>query len=325
MHDLARVLFAFGGALLAALLVGGPFLSALRRFRLGQHIRVEGPQSHQRKAGTPTMGGAIILTAVAVALLALRAVRGDVAVAYFAALGFGFLGFLDDLLSVTKGRNMGLKARQKLLGQVLLAVLVSLYAAREGLGAGVYLPFTALRVDLGTALLTALSILALVSASNGVNLTDGLDGLAAGVVALAALAQGALALIFGRPEMAVFAAALAGGCLGFLWFNGHPAAVFMGDTGSLALGGALGATSVLTRTTFFLPLVGGIFVLETLAVIIQVVSFQTTRRRVFRMAPLHHHFELGGWGEVKVVVRFWLIGLLCGLFGLLAAWPALGG
>lgn len=325
MPTLVRVLLAFGSALLSALLVGGPFLTALRRLRLGQHIRAEGPQSHQQKAGTPTMGGIIIITAVAVALLALRAVRGPVAGAFLAMLGFGFLGFLDDLLSVTRGRNMGLKARQKLLGQALLAVLLGLYAAREGLGNGILLPFTALRVDLGTVFLAVLSTLVLVSASNGVNLADGLDGLAAGTVAIAAAAQGALALFFGRPEIALFAAAVAGAALGFLWFNAHPAAVFMGDTGSLALGGALGAMAVLTRTMFYLPLTGGIFVLETLAVIIQVVSFQTTRRRVFRMAPLHHHFELGGWGEVKTVVRFWLISSICGLIGVLAAWPAIVG
>lgn len=326
MHpDLLRALLAFGGALLAALLVGQPFLNGLRRLRLGQHIREEGPSTHQQKAGTTTMGGVIILTALAITLFALDAVRGAVAWAFFLTLGFGLLGLLDDFLSVTKGRNMGLKARQKLLGQIALAVLLGIYAYRAGLGVGMPLPFLANLVNLGPFFLIFISSLAAVSGANGVNLTDGLDGLAAGTVALAALAQAVLAYLFGQPGLAVFSAAVAGSCLGFLWFNAHPAAVFMGDTGSLALGGALSATAVLSGTTFFLPIVAGVFVLETLSVILQVVSFQTIHRRIFRMSPLHHHFELGGWAETRVVVRFWLAGLIFGLLGILAAWSGLGG
>lgn len=187
------------------------------------------------------------------------------------------------------------------------------------------LPFLASLVNLGPYLLIILSSVAAVSAANGVNFTDGLDGLAAGTVAIAAIAQAILAYLHGQPAVAVFSAAVAGSCLGFLWFNAHPAAVFMGDTGSLALGGALSAAAVLSGTTFFLPVIAGVCVLEVLAVILQVVSFQTIHRRIFRMAPLHHHFELGGWAETKVVVRFWLVGLAFGLIGILAAWPGLVG
>ncbi|MGE5550682.1 MAG: phospho-N-acetylmuramoyl-pentapeptide-transferase [Bacteroidota bacterium] len=326
MHiDFMRALVAFGGALLVSILVGRPFLYALRRLRLGQQIRAEGPQSHQAKAGTPTMGGIIILTSLSVTMLALRAVRGTVAWAFFLTLGFGLIGFLDDILSVTKGRNMGLKARQKLLGQILLGGILGLYAARTGLGAGLPLPFFNGHVDLGPVLTCAVSVFVLLAASNGVNLTDGLDGLAAGAVAIAAIAQAVLAFLFGHPGHGIFLAAVAGACLGFLWFNSHPASVFMGDTGSLALGGALGATVILTGTTFFFPFTQAVFGLEALSVIIQVFFFQTVHRRVFRMSPLHHHFELGGWREEKVVVRFWLAGLFLGLIGVVGAWAVLRG
>lgn len=304
---------------MAAILLGRPYLYALRRLGLGQHIRAEGPQSHQKKAGTPTMGGVIIISAVSIALAAMGAIKGPVAWAYLSMLGYGLLGLVDDLLSVTKGRNMGLKARQKLLGQILLAVIIGLYAYRADLGSGIPLPFLPNTFSLGPVLLVGLAVMAMVSTANGVNLTDGLDGLAAGVTAVAMCGQAYLCARFGQPELAVFCAAVAGGCLGFLWLNAHPASVFMGDTGSLALGGALGAAAVLSRTVIFLPLLGGVFVLETLAVILQVISFQTTGRRIFRMSPLHHHFELGGWHETKVVVRFCLGGLLFGLVAVLAA------
>ena len=322
---LIRLLIAFGGALLAAMAVGRPYLVALRRLGLGQHIRTEGPETHQRKTGTPTLGGVIILTALAITLLAMGAVKGTLAWAFFITLGFGVLGLIDDLLAITAKRNMGLKARQKLFGQALLAGLVSLYAVKSGLGAGLPIPFFALNVDLGSVFLFLLSLVAIISASNGVNLADGLDGLAAGTVAVAAIAQTCLVVLFGQPGLAIFPAAIAGSCLGFLWFNAHPAGIFMGDTGSLALGAALGAAAVLSKTVFFLPIIAGIFVLETLSVILQVFSFQALGRRIFRMSPLHHHFELSGWAEEKVVVRFWLLGFLFGLAGILGAWPILKG
>ncbi|MGE5527916.1 MAG: phospho-N-acetylmuramoyl-pentapeptide-transferase [Patescibacteria group bacterium] len=319
--DLVRVIAAFAGALIAALIVGRPYLYALRRLGLGQRIREEGPKSHQQKAGTPTMGGVIILTALCVVMLALGAVRGPLAWAFFLTLGFGLLGLADDLLGILRGRNLGLKARQKLLGQAVLAALLVLYALHAGLGRNLYVPFAAAGVNLGPVLLTILTMLAVVSAANGVNLADGLDGLAAGAVAMTLLAQTALALLSRQGEVAVFPAAAAGACLGFLWFNAHPASVFMGDTGSLALGAALSASAVLSRTTLLLPVTAGLFVLETLSVILQVISFQVFGRRIFRMSPLHHHFELGGWQEEKIVVRFWLVSLLFGAAGILAALP----
>jgi len=314
-----RILAAFGGALLLAVILGDPFMRGLRRLGLGQHIREEGPQSHWKKAGTLTMGGIIILTALTVVLAVVGALRGFVIPVLLATWGYGLLGLADDVLSVTRGRNMGLKARQKLLGQIVLGILVGYFAHRAGLGRDLPVPFWAGRISLGPFFMIGLSTLAMVSAANGVNLTDGLDGLAAGAVAATAMAQAALAALFGQFELAVFAAAVAGSCLGFLWHNAHPAAVFMGDTGSLALGGALGALAIFSQTTFFLPLLAGLFVLETLSVILQVASFQATGKRILRMSPLHHHFELGGWPETKVVVRFWLLGAIFGLIGLMAA------
>ncbi|MGQ9780346.1 MAG: phospho-N-acetylmuramoyl-pentapeptide-transferase [Bacillota bacterium] len=304
-----------------ALLIGKPYINALRRLGLGQHIREEGPKTHRQKAGTPTMGGGIILTGLAVTVLAMGMGRGEVGWAFLVTLAFGLLGLLDDLLAVTKGRNMGLMARQKLLGQLLFGLLLAYGGHRLGAGREMPLPFLTVTVTLGPTLFLLFSSFVAVAATNAVNLTDGLDGLAAGTVAAALLFQGYLAYLSGHPPLAAFAAAVAGSCLGFLWFNAHPAAVFMGDTGSLALGGALAAVAVLSGTTFFLPLTGGVFVLETLSVILQVLAFQTTGKRLFRMSPLHHHFELAGLSEEKVVVRFWLVGLLCGLLALFGAVP----
>ncbi len=320
--ELFQTVLAFGGALVVALICGYPYLYWLRRLGLGQHIRAEGPSSHQKKEGTPTMGGVIILTGLGVTLFAMRAVKGVVAWTFFLTLGFAALGLADDLLSVLKGRNMGLKARQKLLGQIILACLAAFYALRLGLSRDLPFPFLDLSISLGPTLFFLLAAFAVVSTSNGVNLTDGLDGLAATTVAAAAVAQAALSLLFGAPEMALFCAALAGSCLGFLWFNSHPAAVIMGDTGALALGGALSTAAVFSRTIFYLPLTAGIFLLESLSVILQVLAFQSLGRRIFRMSPLHHHFELGGWAEEKVVACFGLMGLVCGLIALLGAWPA---
>lgn len=323
--NLVRALVAFGGSMLISLLIGRPYINALRRLGLGQHIREEGPATHRGKAGTPTMGGVIILTGLTVTLLAMGALKGTVGWAFLITIAFGLLGLIDDLLGITKGRNMGLMARQKILGQIVLAVILGLYAYRTGLGTGMPFPFLAGAVNLGPVFLVLFSSFAVVSEANAVNLTDGLDGLAAGMVACAMLAQGFLAYLFGHPEMAVFAGAVAGSCLGFLWFNAHPAAVFMGDTGSLALGGALAAVAILSRTTFFLPITGGIFVLEVVSVILQVIAFQTTGKRIFRMSPLHHHFELGGLSEEKVVTRFWLAGIAFGLLALFGAGPAFWG
>jgi len=240
--------------------------------------------------------------------------------AIFITAAYGAIGFLDDLLIILTRRSLGLKARQKLFGQMFIAVLVALYAlSRSDIGTTVLIPFTEMSVELPVAVYVILVLGVMLGTTNAVNLTDGLDGLAAGSVTIAAASYGVIAYLLGSVDLAVFAGSLAGTCLGFVWFNAHPAAVFMGDTGALALGAALGILAILTRTPFHLAIVGGLFVIETLSDIIQVVYFRLTKgKRFFKMAPLHHHFELVGWEEPKIVARFWLIGLFFALVGLLA-------
>ncbi len=306
----------------------------LVRLKAGQQVRNDGPARHLSKSGTPTMGGLAFLGGLAAAVLALANRSPGALLVLFMALTYGLVGFLDDYLKVALKRPLGLKARQKLLAQVFLAVvLVVLAVYAQGRGTALALPFTGLIlghgiwVDAGFWFYLPFTVFIVVGMANAVNLTDGLDGLAAGVtfwVALAFVAAALMAEKTGDGGVAVAMAALAGGAAGFLYFNRHPARVFMGDTGSLALGGALGGASVLTRSEVFFLVAGGVYVLEATSVIIQVISFQTTGRRVFRMSPLHHHFELGGWPETKVVYFFWLLALAFVLVGL-AGMYGLGG
>jgi phospho-N-acetylmuramoyl-pentapeptide-transferase len=258
----------------------------------------------------------MILVAVTVASLLFAGNDLTVWVALFVTLGHGVLGFLDDFIKVVMKRNLGLKARQKLLGQIIISVALA-YISVTYLhrGTDLWIPYLNQFIDVGI-LYYPLIFLVVIGATNAVNLTDGLDGLASGVMISASLAYAIISLKFGHPELAAFATAVAGACLGFLVFNIHPAKVFMGDTGSLALGGAFAALGVLTKTELLLVVVGGVFVLEALSVIIQVTSFKTTGKRIFRMSPLHHHFELLGWSEKKVVTTFWAAGVLCGALGL---------
>ena len=290
----------------ATCLVSGPLLIPfLRRLKFGQHIRTDGPKGHLQKAGTPTMGGIMFFLSLTLGTLLVRGLTTEIVIMLLVTLGFGFIGFLDDFIKVVMKRPLGLKAREKLLGQIILAGLLA-YAAMVNLGRGteVLIPGTALSFSLSW-LYIPFAIFVVVSASNAVNLTDGLDGLAAGVTLFSALAYLLITEARGLVDLSVFSGALVGTCLGFLFFNIHPARVFMGDTGSLALGGAIGALAVVTKTELLLPLLGGIYVLETLSVIIQVISFRLTGKRVFRMSPLHHHFELSGWSEQSVVLVFW--------------------
>lgn len=314
------ILSAAAVACVVVLLTGPVVIPVLHRLKFGQSIREEGPRRHFKKAGTPTMGGVLLLAAISLAALCFAPNNWMVWLALFVTLGHGVLGFIDDYIKVVLRRNLGLKARQKLLGQVLMAVALAYVTAHFiGLGTDVWLPFTSIYLDLGYVYYL-LILLLLVGTTNAVNLTDGLDGLAAGTSLVAAATYTAVAYYLGLHELAVFCAAVAGACLGFLRYNYYPARIFMGDTGSLALGGALAAAAVITKTELLLVVIGGIFVVEALSVIIQVISFQTTGRRVFRMSPLHHHFELGGWPEPKVVATFWLVGAVCGLLGLAALW-----
>lgn len=318
-----KILAAFAVSLVVTLLLGPLAIPFLRKLKFGQNIRSDGPSRHLQKAGTPTMGGVMFLAGTAVGGFLLARGHLDGIVVLLLTLGHGFIGFLDDYIKVVLKRSLGLRAREKLLGQVLLGAGLAFWAVFEaGRGTHLVLPFSGffapggLSLELGWWPFLAFTIFMIVGFSNAVNLTDGLDGLAAGVSALVAPALAVLALSAGQTGVAVSMAALTGGCLGFLFYNRHPAKVFMGDTGSLALGGGLAAAAVLTRSELFLVIIGGIYVLEALSVIIQVISFQTTGRRVFRMSPLHHHFELGGWGEKRVVYTFWAATLAFAAVGL---------
>ncbi|MDU4959742.1 MAG: phospho-N-acetylmuramoyl-pentapeptide-transferase [Sporomusaceae bacterium] len=302
-----NVFFAAVVALVIALAAGPIVIPLLRRLKFGQSIRQEGPQRHYAKSGTPTMGGVIILTALSVATLLFAGGSAEIWLCLLLTLGHGVIGFIDDFIKVALKRSLGLRAREKLSGQIVMALILAYYVtAVLGMGTDIWIPFAG-SFELGP-FYYILIFFVLVGATNAVNLTDGLDGLAAGTTTVAALAYVAVSLLVQKEALAVFSAALAGACVGFLKYNAYPAKVFMGDTGSLALGGALAAVAVLTKTELLLVVIGGVFVAEALSVIIQVISFKTTGQRVFRMSPVHHHFELGGWPETKVVRRFWLAG-----------------
>ncbi|MDF1555122.1 MAG: phospho-N-acetylmuramoyl-pentapeptide-transferase [Deferrisomatales bacterium] len=320
-------------ALLLALFLGPRLIAALQRLRVGQSIRGDGPQSHLAKAGTPTMGGLLILFSLGAAVVA----WGDPAtpvlwIVLGVTLGFGAVGFTDDYLKISKRNSKGLSARAKFTSLVLIALAgcVALWSL-PGFDTRLAVPFFKdLRPDLGPFYIP-FAVFVVVGAGNAVNLTDGLDGLAIGPVITASLTYLIFAYVSGHAriagylqipnvigggELAVFCAAMAGAALGFLWYNAYPAQVFMGDVGSLALGGALGMVAVVTKFEVVLAVVGGVFVMETLSVILQVASFKTRGKRIFRMAPIHHHFELKGWAEPKIIVRFWIVSIILALVGL---------
>lgn len=360
------ITFRTAGATLTAMIisfiVGGRIIKHLRKKQIGQEVRSDGPSSHLKKQGTPTMGGIIIILSVLIPVLLWgRLDSTALLVVLVSTVWMGLIGLLDDYLKVVRHSSKGLIGRYKLAGQVALGLLVGLWLfftppQPDSATATVNLMpsvrtvdlndssqeitirssettvpfFKSIRLDLGVFYIL-LVILVIAGTSNGVNLTDGLDGLATGVSLMSILAFGALAYFLGHANFAsylqfshlpgvgevfVFAGAAAGACLGFLWYNSHPAEVFMGDTGSLALGGAIGSMAVVTRNELLLVLVGGVFVAETLSVMIQVAHFKRTGRRVFKMAPIHHHFELLGWPESKVVVRFWIIAAILALLAL---------
>ncbi|HZF09622.1 MAG TPA: phospho-N-acetylmuramoyl-pentapeptide-transferase [Thermoanaerobaculia bacterium] len=323
-------------ALLLSWFLGPAFIRTLRRMSVGQNIREVGPQAHQVKAGTPTMGGLLILFSVIVPTLLWSTLDNPyIWIVVLVTLAFGLVGFLDDYLKVKNRRNLGLKAHHKALLQILaagamgLVLLILPHAYR--FDPTLTFPFVKrLVLDLGPFYILFV-VVVLVGASNAVNLTDGLDGLAIGVTIVAAATYAVFTYVAGNRviagylqvsyvpgvgEVAVFCSALVGASLGFLWFNSHPAEVFMGDVGSLSLGAAIGSVAVLAKQEILLVVVGGVFVIEALSVIIQVASFKLRGKRVFRMAPLHHHFELSGWAEPKVIVRFWILSILFALLSL---------
>lgn len=277
-----------------------------RKYKARQSIREEGPRSHRAKAGTPTMGGLFMILAAVIVILWNHLLDTPVLWLLFLTIGHGVLGFLDDFIKAEKKRNLGLTAKQKLLGQLILSVLFCWGCIETlHLPLSVSIPFLHTELFIGSFYYIFV-ILVLIGGSNAVNLTDGLDGLASGCCVVAFFAYGVYCYLHGLHNLGYFITILAGACIGFLFFNYHPAKIFMGDTGSLALGGAIAGISVITRTELLLLFLGIIFVLEALSVIIQVASFKMTGKRVFKMSPLHHHFELCGWSEVRVVWSFWL-------------------
>ena len=323
-------------ALLLSFAVGPYIIKKLREKQIGEEIRADGPQSHLQKKGTPTMGGLIILIAVIIPTLCFARLDNIYTLLIVLATAWmGIVGFIDDYLKSVKKMPKGLVGRYKLIGQIVLGLLIGViiyfYPDFKEFRSVSSVPFFKnYEIDFGIIYIP-LIIFVITATSNAVNLTDGLDGLAIGLVGITAIAWAAIAYVSGRidfsnylniihlpgsGELTIFAAALVGASLGFLWFNAHPAQVFMGDTGALALGSAVGTLAILLRKELLLLIIGGIFVAEVLSVIIQVLYFKRTRKRIFKMAPLHHHFELKGWPETQVVIRFWIIGILLVLLSL---------
>ncbi len=328
-----RAAYAAVTALLISFLFGPAIIRWLRRINLGQVVRKDGPESHLSKAGTPTMGGVLINVSIICSVFLWQDLRNPYAwVIILSSFGFGLLGFADDYLKISRKNSDGLRAKFKLLGQLslsLILVLVIMEYSGEHTTL-LYLPFIKTPVLDFSYFYIPFGMLVLVGTSNAVNLTDGLDGLATGLVIMVVLSFAVIAYLTGRVdfaeylqipfvpgagELAVAAMGILGACIGFLWFNAHPAEVMMGDTGSLSLGGLIGVMALMLKKEILLVIVGGVFVMEVFSVVIQVLHFKRTGKRVFKMSPLHHHFELSGWSETKVVTRFWILG---GMFALLA-------
>src|SRR5919198_776184 len=311
---MGAILIGGMAALLICIFLGPKFIDLLREREFGQHIREEGPEGHHGKAGTPTMGGLVLFLSVSVPFLILSHYRAASLAVFGTALASAGLGFADDLVKLQKRRSLGISGRTKLVVQAVMAIALWLFVTKYvGLEDTLRLRIVDASVDLGIAYPL---LIFLAGATNGVNLTDGLDGLAAGCCAIVLLAFTAMTFItHGQRDLALLSACLVGACVGFLWFNSFPAAVFMGDTGSLGLGGAIAALAVLTKTEVLLLIIGGIFVIEALSVAIQVFAFQRFRKRVFLMAPIHHHFELLAWSETKIILRFWIVAAICSAIG----------
>jgi len=346
-----RTAMASLSALLLSIVLGPWLIARLRQFQVGQHIREDGPKSHQKKAGTPTMGGILICLSIVIpTLLWANLSVPAVWVALAGLVSFGAIGFWDDYTKVQRKRNLGLTARQKMgleiIAALLIGVLLLAMSARGHYSTGMNVPFlknfkpdllihsllrNPLTYPLAFLPFLGFLMLVLVGASNAVNLTDGLDGLAIGLMIIAAGAMTVLSYLSGHAEFArylelsrtpgaaeltIFCASMTGASLGFLWYNAHPAEIFMGDVGSLALGGSLGVVAVLLKQEILLLFIGGVYVIESLSVILQVASFKLRGKRIFKMAPLHHHFEQLGWQESKIITRFWIAGLIMALFAL---------
>ncbi|HEY1689070.1 MAG TPA: phospho-N-acetylmuramoyl-pentapeptide-transferase [Solirubrobacteraceae bacterium] len=312
---MGRILIGGTAALLICIFLSPKFIEFLRRREFGQQIREEGPEGHHHKAGTPTMGGVIVMLAISFPFLILTNFGWRSVGVFATAIACTALGFADDYVKLVRRRSLGLRGRTKLLVTIAISVglwLIAVHGAH--LQSTLRLRVVDYQIDLGP-FYPLLIYLVVAGTTNAVNLTDGLDGLAAGCTAIVALAYVAIALLTGQSDIAMLAGCVVGASIGFLWFNAFPATVFMGDTGSLGLGGAIAGLAVMTKTEFLLILLGGIFVIEALSVLIQVAYFQLRRKRVFLMAPIHHHFELQGWSETKIILRFWIVAAVCAAIG----------
>ncbi len=315
---MGRVLIAGTASLLMCVFVAPKFIEFLRNREFGQNIREEGPEGHHTKAGTPTMGGLIIFLAVSVPFLILSDRSWRSMGVFAVAIACAALGFADDYTKIVKRRSLGLRGRTKLIVTIGISLALWWVAHEQAdLPNAVRLRFVDVTVPLG-AFYPVFIYLVVAGSTSGVNLTDGLDGLAAGCTAIVMLAYIGITFITagsGQHDLAILSSCLVGACVGFLWFNSFPASIFMGDTGSLGLGGAIAGMAVMTRTEVLLLLIGGIFVVEAMSVAIQVISFQAFRKRVFLMAPIHHHFELMAWSETKIILRFWIVAAVCSAIG----------
>lgn len=293
-------------------------IPTLDKLKFGQTIRSDGPRRHLRKTGTPTMGGIIFIPAIALTTLFFSGISADTIIVIFSMVGFGLIGFADDFIKIAKKRSLGLRANQKLLFQLILAIVLILYVfTNYSRPTEIIMPFYPGKIDIGALYIPITAIFVILGTVNSVNLTDGLDGLVSGIVAIISFFYTVFLTMNNNPSLAIFSSAITGACLGFLLFNRYPARVFMGDTGSLGLGGALAAIAVLSRSHFYLAILGMIFIIETLSVILQVIYFKMTGKRIFKMSPIHHHFELCGWSERRVVHTFWLVTLIVGILGFL--------
>ncbi|MCK5152965.1 MAG: phospho-N-acetylmuramoyl-pentapeptide-transferase [Spirochaetales bacterium] len=328
-----RAAYAAVTALLISFIFGPKLIKTLKKRKAGQEIREDGPKTHLVKSGTPTMGGILILISVVISILLWQDLGSYFTwISLLAIIGFGAIGFVDDYLKVFRKSSAGLQARFKFSAQVVvsLVIVMIIYSQDTGYATLLYIPFFKYPVLNLSVMYIPFAVILLVGFSNAVNLTDGLDGLASGLVIIVGLTMGVITYVTGRVdyseylmipyvpgsgELMILSFAIVGASIGFLWYNSHPAEVFMGDTGSLSLGGTIGVIALLTKKEMLVIIIGGVFVLEAVSVIIQVISFKLTGKRVFKMAPLHHHFELKGWAESKVVIRFWIIG---GLFAILS-------
>lgn len=319
-NDIRLVILSTILAFFIVLLLGPVIIPALKKYKFGQSIREEGPKSHLKKAGTPTMGGIMFIIAIVISsIVVAQKLSGHLGMALLSTAGFGIIGFLDDSIKIKKKRNLGLKAYQKIIGQLAISLILSIYAyTSPDIGSAVYIPFTNRLFDLGIWYVPFM-VFVLIAVTNAVNLTDGLDGLLSTITVIVSLFFTIVLCMLENRQLAIFCGAICGGLLGFLRYNSYPAQVFMGDTGSLALGGAVAAVIMLMKSPFIIIIVGFIYVLEALSVVIQVGYFKLTGgKRFFKMAPIHHHFEQEGWHETKVVALFSIITAICCLLGFLA-------